>query len=172
MYALININTLEKVSDLPSLPATRKLPDGGLSLLNAVGDEVPAHNPAYRVVERVVVSEAPAYPHTVTSESEAPVSGRLEVARTYAPDKSAYQSAIEAHVDAVAGQRQYTDAVSIATYVSSTNEQWAAEASAFIAWRDSVWLYAFAELAKAEGGQRTIPTIDEFIGELPVIEWP
>lgn len=83
-----------------------------------------------------------------------------------------YRAAIEEHVDIVAAERDYSGAVSIATYVSSTNSEWATEAQAFIAWRDAVWAYAFTELAKVMGGQRAQPTVADFIAELPVMEWP
>lgn len=40
-----------------------------------------------------------------------------------------------------------------------------------VAWRDAVWLYAYAELDKVMASEREQPSVDEFIGELPVIEW-
>lgn len=89
-----------------------------------------------------------------------------------APTIDDYSRAIEAHVDGIARERGYSSAVSCASYVSSTMPQWAAEAGAFIAWRDAVWAYAFSELAKVQSGQREVPTLDAFLGELPVIEWP
>jgi len=50
--------------------------------------------------------------------------------------------------------------------------QWAAEAAAFAAWRDAVWTYAYAELAKVQAGQRAQPTVTDLIAELPAIIWP
>lgn len=88
------------------------------------------------------------------------------------PTLDDYRIAIQAHIDATARQRDYDSGVSCASYVNSTNPQWAAEAQAFVAWRDSVWSYAFQELAKVENGEREQPTIDEFLSELPQIEWP
>jgi len=88
------------------------------------------------------------------------------------PTLDDYRIAIQAHIDATARQRDYDGGVSCASYVNSTNPQWAAEAQAFVAWRDAVWSYAFQELAKVENGEREQPTIDEFLSELPQIEWP
>jgi len=88
------------------------------------------------------------------------------------PTLEDYRIAIQTHIDATARQRDYDGGVSCASYVNSTNPQWAAEAQAFVAWRDSVWSYAFQELAKVENGEREQPTIDEFLSELPQIEWP
>ena len=83
-----------------------------------------------------------------------------------------YTAAIVAHLDATAASRLYDNAVSIATYVGSTTPQWAAEAAAFVAWRDQIWLYAYAELAKVTHGQRPQPTIVALIDELPALAWP
>lgn len=83
-----------------------------------------------------------------------------------------YRRAIQAHVDATARDRQYDSGVSCASYVNSTNPTWAAEASAFVQWRDAVWAYAFTELDKVQQGQRPQPTVAEIIGELPAIAWP
>lgn len=83
-----------------------------------------------------------------------------------------YKLAIVAHLDTKAQERRYDNAVSIATYVGSTNPQWAAEAEAFVAWRDAVWAYSYAELDKVLAGQRPQPTVEEFLGELPAMTWP
>ena len=83
-----------------------------------------------------------------------------------------YTVAIQALVDATARSRQYTDGVSMATYVTSTNTSWAAEATAFVAWRDATWSYAYAQLAAVQSGQRTQPTVDELLTEITPIVWP
>ncbi|MGD9921441.1 MAG: hypothetical protein AB7V13_08345 [Pseudorhodoplanes sp.] len=84
-----------------------------------------------------------------------------------------FQRAIERHVDSVAAQRGYSSAVSLASYVASSVPQWAAEAEVFVAWRDAVWVYALAELAKVMAAERSAPeTAEAFITELPSIAWP
>lgn len=88
------------------------------------------------------------------------------------PTVETYQQAIQIHVDAAAQSRGYDSGLSCASYVSSTNPAWVAEAQALVAWRDAVWAHACAELAKVEAGTRPQPTIAEIIGELPAIEWP
>jgi len=50
-----------------------------------------------------------------------------------------YQRAIQALVDQTAHTKQFNDGVTLASYKDSTNADWAAQASAFIAWRDQVW---------------------------------
>jgi hypothetical protein len=86
--------------------------------------------------------------------------------------KRLFQQAIEAHVEATAQARGYSSAASCAGYVQSTIPAWAAEAQAFIAWRDAVWAHAFTQMALVEAGDREEPTTDGLIGELPVIDWP
>lgn len=86
--------------------------------------------------------------------------------------QSDYAAAIQQHVDATAQARGYHDGFALAGYVMSTVPAWVAEASAFIAWRDSVWIYAYAELAKVLAAGREQQTITELIAELPAMEWP
>lgn len=88
------------------------------------------------------------------------------------PTPELYAAAISAHLDAAARARGYDGTLSIATYVGSSVPQWAAEAAAFAAWRDAVWTYAYAEMAKVQAGQRAQPTVADLIAELPAITWP
>ena len=83
-----------------------------------------------------------------------------------------YRRAIQNHVDATAQQRAYDSGVTCSSYVNSTNPVWAAEAAAFVAWRDAVWAYAYAELEKVEAGTRPQPSVAEILAELPAMGWP
>ena len=83
-----------------------------------------------------------------------------------------YGQAIQRLIDEQARTRRYNDGASCASYAASTIPTWAAEAQAFVAWRDAVWAYAYAELAKVEAGERSQPSVDEFLAELPDIAWP
>lgn len=83
-----------------------------------------------------------------------------------------YAAAIQSHVDATAKSKGYADGVALAGYSTSTIPAWAAEAASFIAWRDQVWIHAYTELAKVQGGQREQPSIAELVSELPKITWP
>ncbi|MCT7665652.1 hypothetical protein [Shinella kummerowiae] len=85
---------------------------------------------------------------------------------------SVYEEAIQAHVDAKPRERAFRDGVTLASYAASTNPAWQAEALAFIAWRDAVWGYACAELAKVMADERERPTVEAFIGELEPLDWP
>lgn len=89
-----------------------------------------------------------------------------------APALAEYRRAIQAHVDEAAQSHSYDSALTCATYVGSTNPVWAAEAQAFVAWRDAVWVHAYAELDKVEAGARPQPSIEAFLQELPALIWP
>jgi hypothetical protein len=82
-----------------------------------------------------------------------------------------YKAAFDAHLDSVAQSKSYDNRVTIATYASSTNAVWAAEAQAFIEWRDAALTSMFAQLAAVQAGGDS-PTVSEFIGALPTIVWP
>ena len=81
-------------------------------------------------------------------------------------------NAIKKLLHDMAVARNYESEYSIASYASSTNLVWKADAETFISWRDGVWLYAYSELALIQAGEKPIPTIEEFIAGLPTIVWP
>ncbi len=85
---------------------------------------------------------------------------------------SDYENAIQNLVDDTARERQFRDGVTLASYTASTKPKWAAEAQAFVAWRDNVWFYAYGELAKVQAGQRPQPTVEQFLTEIAPIAWP
>ncbi len=83
-----------------------------------------------------------------------------------------YENAIQNLVDSTARERQFRDGVTLASYTASTKPKWAAEAQAFVAWRDNVWFYAYGELAKVQAGQRPQPSVELFLAEIAPIAWP
>ncbi|MCZ7929558.1 hypothetical protein [Agrobacterium pusense] len=88
------------------------------------------------------------------------------------PTVQDYQRAIQALVEQTAQSKQYDTAANLASYVASTVPVWAAEAQAFVEWRDNVWFYAYGELAKVQAGQREQPTVEQFLTEITPIAWP
>lgn len=88
------------------------------------------------------------------------------------PQQSDYEQALEQRIDKVAQGRDYKNADRLAGYAATSNLTYGPEARAFVDWRSSVWEYAITEFAKVQAGQRTQPTVDEFIAELPAIVWP
>jgi hypothetical protein len=86
--------------------------------------------------------------------------------------QSDYADAIQFHVDTTAKSRGYSDSVALASYVSSTVPGWAAEAQAFVAWRDAVWIHAHTELARVLAGERAQQSVAALVAELPAMIWP
>lgn len=82
------------------------------------------------------------------------------------------QSRLEILINEKAAEKNYSSGVSCASYKDSTNVQWAAEATAFIAWRDNCYEYGYDYMAKAQDGIILSPSVDDFISGLPVMEWP
>lgn len=102
------------------------------------------------------------------------LAAEIEIAPYAAPATTVddYMIAVQREVDAIARKKNYTDGVSLASYVASTNTQWVAEATAFIAWRDQVWASVYATMAAVQSGQQAQPTIEALITGLPPISWP
>lgn len=100
------------------------------------------------------------------------ITAEMKAAQAQAELLETFRAAIQSHVDETARSRNYDSGNSLAGHVASTNEAWATEAQAFIAWRDAVWAYAYAELDKVTNGQREAPSVEDFIAELPAMVWP
>lgn len=87
--------------------------------------------------------------------------------------KAQFRHAIQSHIDATAQAQEYDSGANLAGYVSSTIPIWRAQAEAFVAWRDLVWITVFERLAMVEAGLEPPPeSAQELIDILPVIEWP
>lgn len=86
--------------------------------------------------------------------------------------KLEYQSLLQSIIDSKAQEKTYGNGLSCASYVNSTNPQWAAEAQAFISWRDDVYAYALNVLNQVQTGEIEAPSIPDFIKSLPTIRWP
>lgn len=87
--------------------------------------------------------------------------------------QAVFVSAIDAHVEAQARSWSYNGAAHLASYVTSTVPAWAAEAQAFVAWRDAVWVSALQLLAQVQAGEVAPPSNPaEFISTLPALTRP
>lgn len=82
------------------------------------------------------------------------------------------EAVLDRQVDAVARSMGYTSGVSCASYTASSNPTFAAEASAFVAWRDTFWAAAIAVLAEVQAGTRAVPTEAELLAAMPAFVAP
>lgn len=83
-----------------------------------------------------------------------------------------FNNRIQNFIDAKAIEKGYQFGFACATYISSSNTQWAAEAQTFISWRDNVWSLTFEAIEPFELGTGELPNVDDFISSLPEIVWP
>lgn len=75
---------------------------------------------------------------------------------------------VQAWMDQTAQQKGYDNVVSCATYATSGVPEFKADADAIIAWRDAVWVAAYAWRDGLNGQlPEVIPTLEEVIAQLP-----
>lgn len=79
---------------------------------------------------------------------------------------------IEAWMNTVVAERDY-DSIDtcIARYTDSPNSKYAQEAKAVKDWNTAVWDKCWDILAEVKEGKRPIPTLEEVIAELPILDW-
>ena len=75
-------------------------------------------------------------------------------------------------VEAKPLERGYDNVMTLSSYTTSNNAQWKAEADAFIAWRDSVFAYAYQTLADVQAELMPLPSLEDFMAEMPTLTWP
>lgn len=78
---------------------------------------------------------------------------------------------VQNYMDKTVQTRGYDNIHTACTYSSSTDETFRAEGTACVAWRDAVWRKCYDILAEVKAGTREIPTEEELLAELPVLDW-
>jgi uncharacterized membrane protein YgcG len=96
------------------------------------------------------------------------ITAEAKAAAAQAALLEAIRQAVDALVEATAKGKGYNSAAHCASYVASTVDAWAAEAAAFIAWRDAVWLAVFAGMDDPPEDM----TPASIVAALPQIVWP
>lgn len=85
---------------------------------------------------------------------------------------SIYVNAIQKRLDDFSKTRGYDGILSACTYATSTVPKFAGEGQYCVNARDSTWSASYVILADVEAGNRSMPTIDEIMSELPDLAWP
>ncbi len=98
----------------------------------------------------------------VAPEKPAPTEAEIQAQLT---------QAVQAYMDSTAQTRGYDNIHTACSYSNSTDHIFAAEGQACLQWRDKVWRKCYDILAEVKAGTREIPTVEELIAELPVLEW-
>lgn len=79
---------------------------------------------------------------------------------------------VQQYIDSIAQKKGYDSGISCATYVTSTVATFAADAAAFIKWRDSVWgTCQQLEATDLAATPPIIPTAAAVIAALPAAPW-
>ena len=87
-------------------------------------------------------------------------------AQALADHAAAVAALVDARVEGQARALGYNSAAHLASYTASSVPDWAAEARAFVAWRDAVWLAVFEARARAEA-EGTAPSPAAILERLP-----
>lgn len=169
----------EVLADLKQIQVYQTRPDG-VFVGYTVADESPLAPGDYLIPGGCVLEEPPEFKQgyqarwdqSSQSWSIEPLGTPAVVPLGSIPTIATYRDSVGHKIERTAGERRYDSAASIASYVGSTDSAWAAEAAAFVAWRDAVWKYAHHEFDRFETGERAMVSPTEFLLELPKIEWP
>ena len=81
-------------------------------------------------------------------------------------------AATQQRLDAFAQTRGYAGILSAVSYAGSTSGKYKAEGQYATAARDNTWAKRDEIFAAVEAGTRSMPTLDEFLAELPALTWP
>lgn len=82
-----------------------------------------------------------------------------------------FTKTVQKWMDTIVQRRNYDNVQSVATYLYSTDEVFAAEARAVVEWRDKVWRHCYDVVNDVVAGKRGIPSTNELLRELPELEW-
>ncbi len=84
-----------------------------------------------------------------------------------------YTNAVQRHMDEAAQALGYDHLTNAVTYADEPAvPKFQSEGLAFRAWRSLVWAYAYGVLNAVQAAEREMPTIQQLIAELPVLELP
>jgi len=83
-----------------------------------------------------------------------------------------YQSNIRGLFDQKANERRYDSTLHCLSYLNSSNDNWKSEAQVFNIWRDQSVEYLINVETEVLEGHMPIPSYEDLIAGLPVLNWP
>ena len=108
---------------------------------------------------------------TSTEYEEIVGSAYIEAPLTEEQIQAHLTQVVQNYMDKTVQTRGYDNIHTACTYSNSTDETFRAEGAACVSWRDAVWRKCYDILAEVKAGTREIPTEEELLAELPVLDW-
>lgn len=115
--------------------------------------------------------ESSAFQHLLPAGCVQITDDEAEALLIVAPSLSDFQSAHDAHLNLAARARKY-DSIHTASLRAAYPGPWHDEGVAFATWMDACNVAGYAVLADVEAGNRPVPTIAEYLSELPALVLP
>ena len=111
-----------------------------------------------------------------TVEAWGPLPDGWTIEKPYVPPtpkqiEAQYTAAAQAYLDDFARTKTYDGILSACTYASDPDSKLRAEGQRCVGLRSAVWGTAFTILNDIMDNRRGIPTIEQFISELPKLTW-
>jgi hypothetical protein len=94
---------------------------------------------------------------------------RLQIELQIQVQQTAFNNAIQTHLDTKAKEFRYDNMMSARSYAGYDNP-FQAEAQRLAVWASNCWVKAGEIEADVQAGNREMPTIDEVLSELPIYE--
>lgn len=83
-----------------------------------------------------------------------------------------YTFALDSHLNSKAKERGYDSIHTAALRAAIPLSPFNAEGVAYATWMDECYQFGYKILADVKGGEITLPTVEEFIASLPILELP
>lgn len=129
------------------------------------------------VVTNIAEADYPLDSNWIADDGTAVIGGTWDGQQFFPPEPiqptvDEYTTAVQAHMDGKARERNYDGILSACTYASSSVPKFAAEGQVCIAWRDGVWSSCYRLLDAVMQGEIAAPSVGELIEILPELIWP
>ena len=109
--------------------------------------------------------------YTISQEAPKRPIVELTAEQQKAKIKKTLLKAVDDYMDKTVRERGYDNIAKCVTYAGDEDPIFNREGTAAKKWRSKVYRKCYSILAEVEAGEREIPTVEELIAELPVIEW-